>query len=69
VKSGAAGDTTYTRLEDEITRLTNARDALANRMRQALDDAAFGNAPINVRNAQAMVAEANRLIAEIAALR
>jgi hypothetical protein len=69
VKSAAAGDSTYTRLEDEITRLTNARDTLANRMRQALDDAAFDNVPINVRDAQSMIANANALIAEIAALR
>jgi hypothetical protein len=68
VKSADTGDATYVRLENEIIQLTAARDTLSNLMRAALNEAAFGGVPINVRDAQSMVAQANALIAEITAL-
>jgi hypothetical protein len=68
IKSDAAGDGTYAELESAISDLTDDRDALAHQIRDALDGAAFGGEPINVRTAQAWIAQANALIAEMAAL-
>ncbi len=68
IKSDAAGDGTYAELEAAISDLTDDRDALAHQIRDALDGAAFGGEPINVRTAQAWIAQANALIAEMAAL-
>jgi hypothetical protein len=68
IKSDSTGDATYASLEAAISDLTDARDALAGQMRAALEAAAFDGTPINVRDAQAMVAEARDLIAQISAL-
>jgi hypothetical protein len=68
IKSNAATDATYTALEDAIADLTVDRDALAHQIRDALEDAAFGGKPISVRAAQSWIAQADALIAEMAAL-
>jgi hypothetical protein len=68
IKSNAAGDATYTELEDAITDLTDRRDALAHQIRGALDGAAFGGRSIKIRAAQSWIAQANTLIADMAAL-
>jgi hypothetical protein len=68
IKSDSVGDATYTELENAITELMDSRDALASQMRDALEAAAFGGQPINVRAAQSMIAQAGALIAEMQGL-
>jgi len=68
IKSDAAGDATYASLEDSISDLTDARDALAGNIRAALEAAEFDGTPINVRQAQSWISQANQLIAQISAL-
>jgi hypothetical protein len=68
IKSNAASDATYATLEDEISDLTDARDALARQIRAALEAAAFNGVAINVRQAQSWIAQAGDLIAQMHAL-
>ena len=51
LESTDADDATYTSIEGQIASLTTQRDALANTIRQALNDAAFNGG--NITNAQA----------------
>jgi hypothetical protein len=68
IKSNASGDSTYTSLEGSISNLTNDRDAVATQIRAALEAAEFEGTPINVRQAQSWIAQANQLIAQMSAL-
>jgi hypothetical protein len=61
-------DATYNSVEDQIQSLTAQRDALADRIRQELYDAAFDHGSINPIVAQQQIAQAKGLIAQAAAL-
>ena len=69
IKSGSpADDSTYTNLENQLTSLTNDRNALAAQMISALEDAEFNGRPISEKQAQSLVAQGRALIAEANAL-
>jgi hypothetical protein len=70
VSTGAVkgDDSAYADLEGRLDALTDDRDALAARMRDALDGAAFGNRPLSEQDAKAMIAAGNRLIERADAL-
>jgi hypothetical protein len=69
VKSGgAADDSTYTSLEDQIATLTTQRDALASQIRAALNAAASGESAINQQQAKAWIRQAEDLLDQAAAL-
>ena len=68
IKSNAAGDATYASLESRISDLTDARDALAGRIRAALEGAEFGGTPVNVLDAQAWIKQADQLVSQMQAL-
>jgi hypothetical protein len=55
-------DSVYMELEGQLEALTVDRDALAARMRDALEAAAFGGQPLNNREAKTMIAAGNALI-------
>ena len=69
VKSGTTtDDVTYTRLEDGISSLTTARDALAGQIKSALDGAAFSDRALNEQEAKGFIADAQSLIDRAATL-
>ncbi len=69
LKSGdPAGDATYTTIENRISSLTAARDALAAQIRAALEAAAFGGQALNEQQAKRYIDQAETLIKEAAGL-
>jgi hypothetical protein len=61
-------DSVYNSVENQIQNLTATRDALADKIRKELYDAAFGNKPIDQNKAQQQIAQAKDLVAQAAAL-
>ena len=58
-------DATYTRLEAELSRLTDARNAIAQKMIDALEGVAFDNKAIDKMKAERLIVEADALIASV----
>ncbi len=66
--SGSPKDATYTRIENELIRLGSERDAIVSLMKTELYGAAFGGRPLNARRARGLIAAADSLLAQAAAL-
>jgi len=63
LKTGSAtGDSTYTSIESSIESLTTQRDALAIQIKAALNAAAFDGQPLNERNAERWIDQAESLL-------
>jgi hypothetical protein len=58
-------DATYTKLEAELTRLTDVRNAIAQRMNDMLEGVAFDGKPIDKVKAELLTIEAEALIASV----
>jgi arylsulfatase A-like enzyme len=58
-------DATYTKLEAQLTELTNARNKIAQQMIDMLEGAAFDNKSIDKRQAEQLIGEAEALVASI----
>ena len=58
-------DATYTKLEAELTRLTDVRNAIAQRMIDMLEGVAFDDKPIDRFKAELLTIEAEALIASV----
>jgi hypothetical protein len=56
-------DATYTKLEAQLTRLTDERNAIAQKMIDVLEAAVFDNKPVDEREATALIIAADLLIA------
>jgi len=64
--TGLAGDdATFAAVDAEIATLTSVRNAIAGQMIDMLEAAEFNNTPINNQAAEALIAEANALIASV----
>ena len=61
-------DSTYTSIEGQISDLTSQRDALAAEIRAALNNAQFGNRPLDEQQAKSWINQAQGLIDQAAAL-
>ena len=61
-------DSIYTSIEDQITSLTNRRNALASQMRDVLNNAAFMNQASSEEQMKSLINQANSLLAESGAL-
>jgi hypothetical protein len=61
----AGDDGTYTQLEAQLTRITEARDAIAQRMLDMLEGAAFNGEEIDEREAQRLIFAAEALTASV----
>ena len=61
-------DSTYTSIEGQISDLTSQRDALAAEIRTALNNAQFGNRPLDEQQAKSWINQAQGLIDQAAAL-
>ena len=66
--SSSAHDATYTSIEKKLSELGGVRDALATRMRDALQGAAFGGKPLNLPYAAALIDAGQVLLAQATAL-
>jgi arylsulfatase A-like enzyme len=55
-------DATYTAIEDKIAKLTTRRDAIAAKMIEMLEDAAFDRKPIDVEDARELIEQAEELL-------
>ena len=66
--SQAPRDADYTRIEGQLQRLGQARDALASQMRSALLGAAFYGRALGERQARALIAAGDRLLGRAAVL-
>jgi hypothetical protein len=60
--SDSPGDEAYTRMENALQRLGAERDAVGERMRALLLDAAFGRRPLDVTAARALIRAGDRLL-------
>jgi len=58
-------DATYTRLEGELSRLTDARNAIAQKMIAMLEGVAFENKTIDKLSAERLIIEADILLASV----
>jgi hypothetical protein len=68
LESSSPGDATYTRLEARLAGLGARRDEIVAAMKAELYGAAFGNRPINVGEANALIRSADGLLASAARL-
>jgi hypothetical protein len=67
--NGLAGDdATYARIEDQLTTLTNDRNALAGQIIAALEAATFEGVPIDQKAAQVWIIQAQALLDQASAL-
>ena len=62
--SSSPGDTTYLRIENQLTALGSARDALAAQMQAALTGAEFGDTPISAGTAKSLISQGQALLAQ-----
>jgi len=60
-------DKAYTTLENKLASWRNQRDQLASQMQAMLEGAVFGKQPINEEQAEELIAQANALLAQLAA--
>ena len=58
-------DATYTKLEATLTALTNTRNQIAQKMIDMLEGVAFNNKPIDKRQAELLISEAEALVASV----
>jgi hypothetical protein len=58
-------DATYTKLEATLTELTNTRNKIAQKMIDMLEGVAFNNKPIDKRQAELLILEAEALVASV----
>jgi hypothetical protein len=66
--SESPGDTTYTRIEDQLQGLGSDRDSVATRMRAVLDGAAFDDQSLNEGQAQRLIQEGEHVLNQAALL-
>jgi hypothetical protein len=66
--SDSPKDATYTKIENELSTLGDQRDTLVTLMKAELYGAAFGGRPLNAKEANVLIAAANGLLAQAAAL-
>jgi hypothetical protein len=66
--SDSPKDATYSKIEDKLSTLGSQRDTLVTAMKAELYGAAFGGHPVNAKEANALLAAANGLLAQAAAL-
>jgi acetyl/propionyl-CoA carboxylase alpha subunit len=63
IESGSpSNDSTYTRLEAQICNLTQDRNAVADQMRDMLENAEFKGQPSNQRQARSLIRQGERLL-------
>jgi hypothetical protein len=65
LESNDAGDSTYTKLENQLASVTGQRNTLAIQMITMLEQAEFNNQPIDEREAQQSIDQGNALLQQV----
>ena len=65
LESNATNDSTYTRLEKRLAVVTSVRNALANKMLELLEDAAFNHQKMNAERAEQLIEQGNALLEQV----
>jgi len=61
----ATDDTTYANLENQLVSFTSRRNGLASQMKTMLENAAFNGQPIDKKQAQSLIDQANQLLNDV----
>ena len=64
--SSGSGDATYVKLENDLVKWTNQRNAIGSQMESILEGAAFANTPINASQAHSLINQGQSLINTVA---
>src|SRR5438552_7918550 len=65
IESNDPGDTTYTKLENQLTSITTQRDSLASQMITMLEQTVFSNQPVDSTQAQNLIDQGNALLQQV----
>ena len=65
IESNDTGDTTYTKLENQLTSITTQRDSLASQMITMLKQTVFANQPVDSTQAQNLIDQGNALLQQV----
>ncbi|HET9920519.1 MAG TPA: hypothetical protein VFQ30_11795 [Ktedonobacteraceae bacterium] len=65
IESTDPGDTTYTKLENQLTSITTQRDSLASQMITLMEQTVFANQPVNTQQAQQLIDQGNALLQQV----
>ena len=65
IESNDTGDTTYTKLENQLTSITTQRDSLASQMITMLEQTVFANQPVDSTQAQNLIDQGNALLQQV----
>ena len=68
LESNAPGDSTYNRLEEKLSNITDQRNDIAESMQNMLEAAAFHNQDINVAQAQKLIERGEELLEQVNAM-
>ncbi len=64
----SSDDSTYTKLEGQLSSINNQRDALAGQMIALLENAAFNGQSINEQHAKQLITQGQALLDEVNAM-
>ena len=65
IESNDPGDSTYTKLENQLTSITRQRDSLASQMITMLKQTVFANQPVDSTQAQNLIDQGNALLQQV----
>jgi hypothetical protein len=65
IESSDPGDSTYTKLENQLSSITTQRDSLASQMISMLEQAVFANQPVDSTQAQQLIDQGNALLQQV----
>jgi hypothetical protein len=65
IESNDPGDSTYTKLENQLTSITTQRDSLASQMITMLEQTVFSNQPVDSTQAQNLIDQGNALLQQV----
>jgi hypothetical protein len=65
IENNDTGDSTYTKLENELSSVSTRRDSLASQMITLMEQAVFANQPVDSTQAQNLINQGNALIQQV----
>jgi hypothetical protein len=65
IESNDPGDSTYTKLENQLSSITTQRDTLASQMITLMEQAVFANQPVDSTQAQNLIDQGNALLQQV----
>ena len=65
IESNDPGDSTYTKLENQLSSITSQRDSLASQMVTLMEQVVFSNQPVDATQAQNLIDQGNALLQQV----